>query len=160
MKAKARRSLFALAIGSLVVLVAAQTALAHAPSAAAGSGEDTSATLIDARFADGNFFGSFVVTGVMDGTFDGTYVADVDLIIHPNGRLDAHGFLTFTGSIAGCDATTVLFSLTSTGAFPEGGGPAVIEGQLVAVGSDVQANLAFDEVGNFFTYDGSYHCEQ
>jgi hypothetical protein len=157
MKAIARRTLVALAIAALV---AAQPALAHPPSTAGGSGEDTSATLVDARFADGNFFGSFVVTGVMEGTFDGTYVADVDLIIHPSGRLEGHGFLTFTGSIAGCDAPSIVFRLNATGEFPEGGGPAVIEGRLVAVGSDVQANLAFDEVGNFFTYDGVYHCEQ
>lgn len=156
-RTRARRALLALAI---VGLVAAQPALAHPPSTAAGSGEDTSATLVSARFADGNFFGSFVVTGVMEGTFDGTYVANVDLIIHPNGRLEGHGFLTFTGSIAGCDATTVLFRLVSTGEFPEGGGAAVIVGRLVAVSSDVQANLAFDEVGNFFTYEGASHCEQ
>ena len=156
MKVRAQRALVALVIAGLV---AAQPALADPPSTAAGSGEDTSATLVDARFADGNFFGSFDVTGVMEGTFDGTYVADLDLIIHPNGRLEGHGLLTFTGSIAGCDATSSVFRLNATGEFPEEGGPAVIEGRLVAVGSDVQANLAFDEVGNFFTYEGVYHGE-
>lgn len=157
-KARAHRALLALAIVGL--LVAAKPALAHPPSTAAGGGEDTSVTVVSERFANGNFFGSFVVTGIMEGTFDGTYVANVDLILHPNGRLQGHGFLTFTGSIAGCDATKVRFRLVSTGEFPEGGGPAVIEGRLVAVGSDVQANLAFDEVGSLFTYEGGYHCKQ
>jgi hypothetical protein len=37
----------------------------------AGSGEDLSVTAVDARFAGGNFFGSFVVTRILEGTFDG-----------------------------------------------------------------------------------------
>lgn len=155
MRAKTQRTLFALVVAGLL---AAQPALAHPPSPATGGGEDTSSTLVDARFADGNFFGRFTVTGVIEGTFDGTYVADVDIVVHANGRIEANGLLTVTGSIAGCDATTALFRLVATGAFPATGGPAVIEGRLVAVGSEVQANLDFDEVGAIFTYEGSYHC--
>jgi hypothetical protein len=159
MKATAKCALLALAL-ALAGLITAQPALAHPPSAAAGSGEDTSVTLVDSRFADGNFHGKFIVTGVMEGTFDGTYVADVVVIVHPNGRVEGHGFLTFTGNISGCDATTVRFRLDAPGEFPEEGGPAVIEGQLVSVGSSVEANFAFDEVGNLFTYEGFYHCDQ
>jgi hypothetical protein len=155
MRTKTLRTLLALVVAGLL---AAQPALAHPPSPASGGGEDTSVTLVHARSADGNFFGRFAVTGVIEGTFDGTYVADVDIVIHANGRLEANGLLTFTGSIAGCDATMVVFRLVSTGAFPATGGPAVVKGRLVAVGSKVQANLGFDEVGAFFTYEGSYHC--
>jgi hypothetical protein len=157
MKARVQPALLALVIAGLV---AAQPALARPSSPAAGSGEDISVTVVDERFADGNFYGGFVVTGVIEGTLDGSYVADIDVIIHSNGLVEAHGFLTFTGSIAGCDATTVRFRLDATGEFPDEGGPAVIDGRMVAVCSEVQASLAFDEVGNVFTYEGVYHCEQ
>jgi hypothetical protein len=100
----------------------------------------------DTGFMTGSFTGQFAASGT--GVFHGT-----DLLTAPN---ESHGFIVFTGTVAGCPGVrTVIFLTRGSGVGPVGTGIIVSTGQG---DPGVTANLTYSQVGPTAAYTGQYQC--
>jgi hypothetical protein len=86
-------------LASAVALLAglAGTAVASAPTAATGIAQATNITGFEPREVGANFAFTQTSTGTMSGTLEGTTESTENVVIHPDGRVTAHGTL-----ICGC----------------------------------------------------------
>ena len=112
--------------------------------------------LTNVRSADGNLLADFTQSGALTGTFSGTFETTGHLIVYPDGRLDVHGFITFTGATA-CGSGTVRFVGNDQTVGGVGTGTVMtVDGAQNTAGIHAVVDLAL--AGPTFTYSGSYHC--
>jgi hypothetical protein len=80
---------------------AGRPALASAKVAASGTFAQSSITSLDVQTAGGNTILSQTSTGSISGTLSGPFQDDLKVVIHPNGKFNAHFTITCTCSVDG-----------------------------------------------------------
>jgi hypothetical protein len=149
----------------LVVLVLiAQCALAAAaaagpPAPATGTGTILTTDVISIRSAGPVVITEFTQTGIVTGTLSGTFVEDVRVIQHADGRITFTGSATITAAVAGCGTGEIPVRLEGSGA----GVGVTAHGRIRSVqasenAAGAQVVLEFDQVGAVFTYSGTVRC--
>jgi hypothetical protein len=101
-------------------------------------------------------------SGTKTGTFAGTQVADFRLWLFKGGRFNFEGLLTFTGTVAGCGAGTIVFRTEGTGFLLPDGTAVITRGHQHTLSGQgtlpVQASLDSLGVGTTLSYTGEYQC--
>ena len=102
------------AVAAAAVLVAAP-ASATTPIPFAGTFQNTSSVVTGFRQADGNTFISQIVQVVYAGDLAGPVVEHIDVVIHPDGTLNAKGAAVCTCTLAGGRSGTIVLPFAATG---------------------------------------------
>jgi hypothetical protein len=139
--------------------ILASAAAAAPPAPATGTGTVVTTEVTSVRSAGPVVITEFHQTGTVTGTLSGTFVEDVRVIQHRDGRITFTGSATITGSAAGCGTGDIPVRL-------EGGGAGVgvsAHGRIQSVRSSANTAgahvvLEFDQVGAVFTYSGTVRC--
>lgn len=92
--------------GADAVALSAADAAPH--TQAAGTFSQTGITSLDARQAGPNTILKQTSTGSISGTLTGSYTDDLKVVIHPNGRFNAHFTILCTCTVAGEQGTLEL----------------------------------------------------
>lgn len=100
---------------ALFLAVLAPTAYASPPTPLSGTFNATISPFAT-RSADGNTFISFTFNEIFSGTMSGTRVGTGQLVIHPDGTINARDSGLFSGSVAGASGTAIL-SASISGTF-------------------------------------------
>jgi hypothetical protein len=79
----------------------ASPSLASVKIAASGSFVQSAITSLDAQTAGGNTILSQTSNGVISGTLSGPFEDDLKVVIHPNGKFNAHFTMTCTCTVDG-----------------------------------------------------------
>lgn len=111
------KSLRALATGvaaALLLVAAAGVAIASPPAAASGTVTQQAITGFELRLAGPNIMIEQSTAGSVTGTLSGTYEDSFTVVIHPNGRFNAHGTLTCQCTVEGEQGVLEL-AVTNTG---------------------------------------------
>lgn len=103
-------------------------AMASPPTAASGTITQGEVTGFDIRFAGPNVILTQSTAGTVNGTLQGTYQDTFRVVIHPNGKFNAHGKLTCECTVGGRSGVLEL-SVTNTG--EEIDGVPTFEGRFV-----------------------------
>jgi hypothetical protein len=156
---RSARATAALAAGAAALVLAAPLA-ASPPTPGSGAGTILLRAPTETRTADGNVIQERHTMGVVTGAFDGTYVEDVRGVIHKDGLVTFHGFMTFTGIAGDCGVGTVYVELEGRAI----AGVGIAEGRLRTVDEGaatvkVHAMGAFEQLATTFTYAGQFHCD-
>jgi hypothetical protein len=103
------------ALAAAALLVAAP-ASATTPTAFAATFQNTSSVVTAFRQADGNTFVSQIVQVVYAGDFVGSVVEHIDVVIHPDGTLNAKGADVCTCTLTGTGLSgTIALPFSATG---------------------------------------------
>ena len=102
------------AVAAAAVLVAAP-ASATTPIPFAGTFQNGPSVVTGFRQADGNTFISQIVQVVYAGDLAGPVVEHIDVVIHPDGTLNAKGADVCTCTLAGGRSGTIVLPFTATG---------------------------------------------
>ena len=128
---KTRRALATVGAVALVVVAAAGVALGSPPAAASGTVTQEAITGFELRLAGPNIVIEQSTTGSVSGTLTGTYEDSFTVVIHPDGRFNAHGTLTCQCTVEGAQGVLELV-VTNTG--EEINGVPTFEGRFVIKG--------------------------
>jgi hypothetical protein len=107
-------SLVPLLLAALVALAGVTGAAASPPSQASGTFDQTSNIFTSVRFAGGNRIAEGTATFDYTGTMEGSSTAEVDVIFHADGRVNAHRVEVFTGTVDGVAGTLTFNASVST----------------------------------------------
>ena len=148
------------ALAAAALLVAAP-ASASTPTAFTATFQNTSSVITAFRQADGNTFVSQIVQVVYAGDFVGPVVEHIDVVIHPDGTLNAKGadICTCTLTGTGLSGTIALpFSATGDASGSVGGRFAFADGtgglaNLHGIGTFESSN------GSSGSFSGVYHLD-
>jgi Protein of unknown function (DUF3224) len=89
---------------------------ASTPTAFTATFQNTSSVVTASRQADGNTFVSQIVQVVYAGDFAGTVVEHIDVVIHPDGTLNAKGADVCTCTLTGTGLSgTIALPFSATG---------------------------------------------
>ena len=148
-----------LGAAAAAVLAIAAPAAASPPTEGSGAGAVVVRVPTETRTADGNTIQVRETDGVVTGAFDGTFQQVVRGVIHKDGFVTFHGFMTFTGVAGDCGAGTITLEVEGRG-FAAG----VIEGRLRTIDQasntiDVHVIGTFQETLTAITYEGQFHCD-
>ena len=118
--ARMRNTLGTVAIGAVVAFLLAGAAGAQ-PSVTAASGTVTQTHIIseEVRFVGPNVVRELTIAGSVSGTLSGTSVDSFTVVIHPNGRFEAHGTTICMCTVDGKPGLLAL-GLSDTGKFVNG----------------------------------------
>jgi hypothetical protein len=149
-----------LGAAAAAVLAIAAPAAASPPTEGSGAGAVVVRVPTETRTADGNTIQVRETDGVVTGAFDGTFQQVVRGVIHKDGFVTFHGFMTFTGVAGDCGAGTVTLEFEGKAI----AGVPVAAGRLRTIDDgantvDVHVIGTFEEFATFFTYEGRFHCD-
>jgi hypothetical protein len=118
--ARMRNALGTAALGAVVASLLAGAAGAQ-PSAMAAGGAVTQTQIIsdEVRFVGPNVVRELTIAGSVSGTLSGTSLDSFTVIIHPNGRFEAHGKTICMCTVNGKQGLLALV-LSDTGQFVNG----------------------------------------
>lgn len=137
----------------------ASAAAAGPPTTATGTGTILTTEVTSVRSSGPVVITEFTQTGTVTGTLTGTFVEDVRVVQHRDGRITFAGSATITGTAAGCGTGDIPVRLEGSGA---GVGVAAhgriqsVQGSANTAGTHVV--LEFDQVGAVFMYSGMVRC--
>jgi hypothetical protein len=114
MSSKRLSSLLLVAVMALVALAGVTGAAASPPSQASGTFDQTSNTFTSVRFAGGNRIAEGTATFDYTGTMEGSSTAEVEVIFHADGSVNAHRVEVFTGTVDGAAGTLTFNASAST----------------------------------------------
>jgi hypothetical protein len=111
-----RRALAAGGALAAAALLVAPPASATPPTAFTGTFQNTSSVVTGFRQADGNTFISQIVQVIYAGDLAGPVVEHIDLVIHPDGTLNAKGADVCTCTLTGTGLSgRIVLPFTATG---------------------------------------------
>lgn len=128
---KSMRALATAVAVALFMVAAAGAALGSPPTAASGTVTQEAITGFELRLAGPNIVIEQSTTGSVSGTLTGTYEDSFTVVIHPDGRFNAHGTLTCQCTVKG-DQGLLELVVTNTGR--EIDGVPTFEGRFVIKG--------------------------
>lgn len=128
---KSMRALATAVAVALLVVAAAGVALGSPPTAASGTVTQEAITGFELRLAGPNIVIEQSTTGSVSGTLSGTYEDSFTVVIHPDGRFNAHGTLTCQCTVEGEQG---LLELVVTNTGEEINGVPTFEGRFVIKG--------------------------
>lgn len=128
---KSMRALATAVAVALFVVAAAGVALGSPPTAASGTVTQEAITGFELRLAGPNIVIEQSTAGSISGTLTGTFEDSFTVVIHPNGRFNAHGTLTCQCRMEGEQGVLELV-VTNTG--EELTGVPTFEGRFVIKG--------------------------
>jgi hypothetical protein len=134
---------------------------ASTPTAFTATFQNTSSVVTASRQADGNTFVSQIVQVVYAGDFAGTVVEHIDVVIHPDGTLNAKGADVCTCTLTGTGLSgTIALPFSATG-----DASGAVAGRFTfADGTGGLANLRGVETfessnGSSGSFSGVYHLD-
>ena len=143
----------------IVPCALAADAVGGPPAPATGTGTIQTTEVVSVRSAGPVVITEFTQTGIVTGTLSGTFVEDVRVVQHRDGRITFGGSATITGTAAGCGTGDIPVRLEGSGA----GVGVAAHGRIQSVQASANTAgahvvLEFDQVGFVFTYTGTVRC--
>ena len=110
------RTLTSLLAAIALLCLGGTTAVASPPVSGTGT-FNFNFTPISSRSADGNTFFSFIFHETISGIYSGTRVGQAELVVHPDGTVNATDSGVFSGTFAGSAPGTAILSVEAAGTF-------------------------------------------
>ncbi len=106
------------AVGAAIALLCFGGTTAFASTPVSGTGTfQINLTPTSSRSADGNTFIGFTFHETISGIYSGTRVGQGELVVHPDGTINATDSGLFSGTFAGSAPGTAILSVEASGTF-------------------------------------------